>query len=397
MSRGSTLADFKLEDRVGKGSFGSVYKAIRKSDGRTYAVKKVNIKTMPQAEREDALNEIRVLASLQNMHILAYCDAFLDASNLYIVTDFARRGDLAGKIKKNAKSRKYFPEKEIWTYFVQICVGIDYLHSKKFLHRDLKPANVFCYSSRHLVIGDLGCSLLLKQKLPRMQVGTPYYMAPEIWAHQSYSEPCDVWSLGVLLHECAALQPPFQGHDLKSLGQNVKVASVPRISSQYTKDLQNVIDMCLKKDPRKRPSIGDLMKISIIAKYASRIPDLLSESKAMLNQESSAAVSPRILRTIEVPRNIRDVRLPPSRYPAGSDCSQKGPQSARAGDGKERKTSAYMKAALDVNGPQSARGVENRQGGGSKMPQSKIPPQRSAAPTNHRAQPSGYAQPRRRY
>jgi NIMA (never in mitosis gene a)-related kinase len=65
MSRGSTLADFKLEDRVGKGSFGSVYKAIRKSDGRTYAVKKVNIKTMPQAEREDALNEIRVLASLQ--------------------------------------------------------------------------------------------------------------------------------------------------------------------------------------------------------------------------------------------------------------------------------------------------------------------------------------------
>ena len=84
------LNDFKIEQKVGKGSFGSVYRAKRLSDGRTYALKKVSIKDMPKKERLEAVNEIRLLASLNNPHIIGYCDAFLERHDLYIVTEHYR-------------------------------------------------------------------------------------------------------------------------------------------------------------------------------------------------------------------------------------------------------------------------------------------------------------------
>ena len=133
------LNDFKIEQKVGKGSFGSVYRAKRLSDGRTYALKKVSIKDMPKKERLEAVNEIRLLASLNNAHIIGYCDAFLERHDLYIVTEFAKRGDLGGRIKKCQQRHEKIPEAEVWLYFTQICLAIEYLHDRNILHRDLKP------------------------------------------------------------------------------------------------------------------------------------------------------------------------------------------------------------------------------------------------------------------
>ena len=74
--------DFKIIRLLGKGTYGAVYKVIRKSDNEEYAMKEVSIKDLKTREQEDAVNEIRVLASIKHRNILRYCDAFLEKKNL---------------------------------------------------------------------------------------------------------------------------------------------------------------------------------------------------------------------------------------------------------------------------------------------------------------------------
>ena len=82
--------DFKIVKLLGKGTYGAVYKVIRKSDNEEYALKEVSLKALKPREREDAVNEVRVLASIKHRNILRYCEAFLEGSNLYIVTEYAK-------------------------------------------------------------------------------------------------------------------------------------------------------------------------------------------------------------------------------------------------------------------------------------------------------------------
>ena len=85
--------------------------------------------------REDAVNEIRVLASMQHTNIIRYCDAFTERDNLYIVMEFAERGDIYHKIKKYREANRCMREEVIWSYFIQMCRGIAELHSRRIIHR----------------------------------------------------------------------------------------------------------------------------------------------------------------------------------------------------------------------------------------------------------------------
>jgi len=152
--RTSARADFEVLKFLGKGSYGSVYKVLRKADGREsgwflskiisvrmilgfdrYALKEVNIRYMSQKEREEAVNEIRILASFSHPNIIRYCEAFIEDDKLCIITEFASHGDLLSKIKKRHSTRRYFSEDMIWSFFIQLCVGLQYLHGRNVLHR----------------------------------------------------------------------------------------------------------------------------------------------------------------------------------------------------------------------------------------------------------------------
>jgi NIMA (never in mitosis gene a)-related kinase 1/4/5 len=80
--------------------------------------------------------------------------------------------------------------------------GVDYMHNRKILHRDIKPMNVFIGKSDVVKIGDLGIAKIIKNNAAaETQIGTPHFMAPEIWRNEPYSYAADVWSLGCLLYE----------------------------------------------------------------------------------------------------------------------------------------------------------------------------------------------------
>lgn len=144
--------------------------------------------------------------------------------------------------------------------------GLKSLHDKKILHRDLKCANIFITEDNIYKLGDLNVSKVLKKDLAQTQTGTPYYASPEVWKDRPYGVKSDLWSLGCVLYEMAALRPPFTAHDLQGLYKRVCSGIFERIPMIYSNDLASVISSLLKVDPSKRPSTEDLLGNPVVQK-----------------------------------------------------------------------------------------------------------------------------------
>jgi len=304
------MKDFQVISRLGEGSYSSVWKVKRISDGQEYAMKKVKMSALSDKEKENALNEVRILASIKSPWIIGYKEAFFEDNSmtLCIVMEYAAGGDIYNKITTHKKNRTYFKEDEIWTYAIQMIMGLKALHDMKILHRDLKCANVFISKDGKTVkLGDLNVSKVAKNNLVYTQTGTPYYASPEVWRDQPYDLKSDIWSLGCVLYEIAALKPPFTANDMQGLYKKVQRGVFDRIPPQYSVDLYNLISMCLQVSPSMRPTCDQLLKHPIIIKHGKGIlPEELDE----------LTESHELLGTIKLPKNIRAIgqALPKPNY-----------------------------------------------------------------------------------
>ncbi len=154
-------------NKLGDGAFSIVYKVKRISDGQIYALKKVKMGTLSSKEKENALNEVRILASCQHINIVKFKEAFFEDSTncLCVVLEHADGGDLMAKINYYKKRGSYMPEKDVWHYFVQMIRGLHALHDLKIVHRDIKCANIFMTSDGVLKLGDMNVSKVTKGAL----------------------------------------------------------------------------------------------------------------------------------------------------------------------------------------------------------------------------------------
>lgn len=115
-------------------------------------------------EKENALNEVRILASIKHQHIISYKDAFIDeaSSCLCLITELADNGDLFQKIQGNKTTNTYIHEGEIWKILIQLSFGLKKLHDMKIFHRDLKCANAFLFKDGTVKLGDMNVSKVAK-------------------------------------------------------------------------------------------------------------------------------------------------------------------------------------------------------------------------------------------
>ena len=120
-------------------------------------------------------------------------------------------GDLAQKVERYKRRRQYMDEDVIWRYLIQCLKALEHLHEKNICHRDIKVANCFLAEDGSVKVGDMNVSKRLKRGLLQTQIGTPYYMSPEIWNNRPYDATSDIWSLGCMIYELCALRPPFMG------------------------------------------------------------------------------------------------------------------------------------------------------------------------------------------
>lgn len=193
------LANFKILDRLGDGSYSSVYKAMRIQDNKVYCIKKVKLSGLSDKEKQNALNEVRILATINHPNVIKYKEAFMDreTKQLCLVIEYADDKDLYQKIKRRSLDSELFEEDDIWYIFLQLLKGLKALHDLRIMHRDLKSANVFMNKDLTIKLGDMNVSRIADTNgLNYTQTGTPYYASPEVWKDKPYDFKNDIWSLG---------------------------------------------------------------------------------------------------------------------------------------------------------------------------------------------------------
>ncbi|UJR24901.1 hypothetical protein I4U23_006267 [Adineta vaga] len=265
-----SLKNFEVLKTLGRGHFSVVYSARNRFNGDYVALKKVELSRMADAKAiDDCKREISLLQQLNHPNVIKYISHFVDENDLYIVLELASAGDLAKMIKHFTRTNKLMPEKTIWRFFSQICSGLEHMHSKRIMHRDIKPANIFVSAEGIVRLGDLGLGRFFGSKTTsaHSMVGTPYYMSPErIHEHDlGYDFRSDIWSLGCILYEMAALRSPFYGENLNLILLRQKIEALdytPLPTNFYSSELRLLVSKCLVLDPEQRPDVNEVNRIA---------------------------------------------------------------------------------------------------------------------------------------
>lgn len=264
---------YKKISTLGTGSFGTAY-LVECQSAKEYAViKQIDIQNMSEEERKETLREAKILEVLNHPNIVRFREVYkTKKGKLCIVMDYADGGDLQSKIKEKHKKKaqtgtlEYYSEEQVLSWFTQICLALKHVHDRKILHRDLKSQNIFLTKKGMVKLGDFGIARVLSNTKSRAKtvVGTPYYLSPEIIESQPYNFKSDIWSLGVLLYEMCALQPPFNATSLHQLAQRIVGGKFDRLPKHYSGPLTALVSSLLTKDTRRRPTINDVLKVPII-------------------------------------------------------------------------------------------------------------------------------------
>ena len=256
----TVIRDYTLRDKIGVGSYGSVYKAAKKGEKQFFVIKIISLFNMSEKEKEDVEREAKFLNSINSPYVVKYYESFIEGSDLFIVMEHCDGGDLSKFLNLYMKTGRTLPEEKIWRLFIQICLGIASLHNKKILHRDIKALNIFITRDEKIKIGDLGVAKVLSQSsFANTFIGTPYYLSPEICEEKPYNEKSDIWALGCILYELATYKHPFNAANQPALILKILKGKFEPISKEYSTDLRKIIYSILIKNVFKRPSIYEIL------------------------------------------------------------------------------------------------------------------------------------------
>jgi NIMA (never in mitosis gene a)-related kinase 2 len=204
-------------------------------------------------------------------------DRIIDRENttIFIIMEYCENGDLASVIRKYKRSGKKMDESKVWSIFFQLVCALHECHCRKdkILHRDIKPANVFIDRHHNFKLGDFGLARVLgaEHQFAQTNVGTPYYMSPEQVNEVPYNEKCDIWSLGCLIYELAALAPPFEANNQLALAVKIKAGRVARLPEPFSDELSAVVRSMLQVDTARRPSVQDLLRLPRLQEEAEMV------------------------------------------------------------------------------------------------------------------------------
>mmetsp|Transcript_111127 Transcript_111127/g.313545 ORF Transcript_111127/g.313545 Transcript_111127/m.313545 type:complete len:435 (+) Transcript_111127:245-1549(+) len=261
---------------LGQGSFGKAFLARDLSDNELCVLKQIRVEKMDQKARETAVREAVALRRVRHPNVVRFRQVFVRSGWLCLVMEFADGGDLCAAVKERAKLKFPFEESAVLECFAQIADAVRYVHALKMVHRDIKSRNIFLCRTGRALLGDFGLVRLLEStcELAHTRVGTPYYLSPEIVRKQPYNYKTDVWSLGVLLYEMAALKRPFMG-TLETLPKIILKGTYEPLGDHYSEGLMGLVAGMLQVDPALRLDLHVAVTGEVLAPPLQRARDAL--------------------------------------------------------------------------------------------------------------------------
>lgn len=288
--------DFQEIRKVGEGSFGKAV-LVQSVDGSRLICKMVDVSKASRKEMEDAVKEGRLLAELKHPYIVRYRESFTENGWLCILMDFCEGGDLTKQIEEGKRRRQPIPEDRILKWFTQAIMALKYIHDKHILHRDLKPSNFFLSKGGSVKMGDFGIAKVLACTIAvaKTQIGTPYYLSPELCQERPYAWPSDIWSMGCILFELCALRVPFDAPSIAALVQKICKGTVPSIPSSYSSFLSHLCTELLCRTPDRRPGTTEILERphiqAVVEKMVEEVQDMMPAAAAVRPRHSSSGPS----------------------------------------------------------------------------------------------------------
>ncbi|KAH9281246.1 Serine/threonine-protein kinase 3 [Echinococcus granulosus] len=280
--------------KLGKGSYGSVFKAKHKASGTVVAVKKVPV----DSDLSEIVKEISIMQQCDSPYIVKCFGSLFDNQDLWICMEYCGAGSVADIMRLRNQT---LTEEEIGTILKYSLLGLDYLHQMRKIHRDIKAGNILLTSSGMAKLADFGVAGQLVDTLAKRNtvIGTPFWMAPEVIQEVGYNCSADIWSLGITAIEMGDGKPPLgDEHPMRALFMIPSQPS-PRLRDEkaWSVDFVAFVNSCLARAPEARPSAAALLQTSFIrgAKSCSILLPLIEESNRLrekrLNDSKAAAAS----------------------------------------------------------------------------------------------------------
>lgn len=232
------LKDFDIGRPLGKGKFGNVYLAREKSSKFVVALKVLFKNQILQSQVEHQLKrEIEIQTHLRHPHILRMYGYFHDDTRVYMILEYAPKGELFKHLQ--AQPNRRFSEPEGAKYVYELTKALIYCHSKGIIHRDIKPENLLLGTQGELKIADFGWSVHSASSTRKTLCGTLDYLPPEMVKGTEHGPSVDIWSLGVLCYELLVGHPPFEAPSYDETYARILKAkySFPEFVSSEARDL----------------------------------------------------------------------------------------------------------------------------------------------------------------
>ncbi|KAL9261566.1 Mitogen-activated protein kinase kinase SIPKK-like protein [Drosera capensis] len=277
-----SFEDLDMIKVIGKGSSGIVQLVQHKWTSQFFALKVIQMNIEESARRQIA-KELKINQSLECSFVVACYQSFYVNDAFSIILEYMDGGSLVDFLRKV----KTVPEPYLAAISKQVIQGLYYLHHQKhIIHRDLKPSNLLINHTGQVKITDFGVSAILTSTSGHAQtaVGTYHYMSPERFSESTYGKRSDIWSLGLVLLECAIGRFPYSPTDQEggwsdhfSFMVTIVEQPPPQASPEmFSPEFCSFISSCLQKDPRKRLTALQSMTHPFLSMYDDLHIDLAS-------------------------------------------------------------------------------------------------------------------------
>jgi calcium-dependent protein kinase len=244
---------------IGEGYFSKVKEAYKMKDGdnqRKYAIKVIHKRRVDKSLKDDFLNELSILETIDHPNIIRFLETYEDENNYYLVMEYLGGGDIFQRIDR----KKEINEQIIAYILYKVISAINYCHSIGIVHRDIKPENILfsdLTDEAEVKIIDFGLSKKFSSGIDELMhsfIGTPYFVAPEV-IKMKYDSNCDMWSIGATAFMLFTGSPPFpdlRREDVLRKIQQEEPLYKKEIWDRYSSEAKDFVKKLLIKKPNKR-------------------------------------------------------------------------------------------------------------------------------------------------
>ncbi|XP_062326450.1 serine/threonine-protein kinase 4-like [Osmerus eperlanus] len=268
---------FDVLEKLGEGSYGSVFKAHYKETGEIVAIKQVPV----ESDLQEIIKEISIMQQCNSPHVVRYYGSYFKNSDLWIVMEFCGAGSVSDIIRLRNKT---LTEDEIAAIFQSTLKGLEYLHFMRKIHRDIKAGNILLNAEGQAKLADFGVAGQLTDTMAKRNtvIGTPFWMAPEVIQEIGYNCVADIWSLGITAIEMAEGKPPYA--DIHPMRAIFMIPTNPpptfRNPDSWSEPFRDFVTQCLVKNPEKRATATQLLQHPFIkaSKSSSILRALITDA-----------------------------------------------------------------------------------------------------------------------